>query len=88
VVRVFKNWFHRPIVRFGTVDNSRIATTPVRNSLFVSFITETGCYRARSIDRHETQMRRRKFARGLLLIAIGALSAWIIIESAKALTMF
>ena len=88
VIRVFKNWFHRPMVRFGAIDNTRIATTPIRNSLFISFIAETGCYRARQVDRHEAQMRRRKFAKGLLLIAIGALSAWVIIESAKALTMF
>jgi hypothetical protein len=88
VIRVFKNWFHRPLVRFGTIDNSRIVTTPIRNSLFISFISETGCYRARHVDRHESQMRRRKLAKGLLLIAIGALSAWFIIESAKALTMF
>ena len=88
VIRVFKNWFHRPVVRFGAIDNSRIATTPIRNSLFVSFITETGCYRARHVDRHESQMRRRKLAKGVLLIAIGALSTWVIIESAKALTIF
>jgi len=88
VVRVFKNWLHRPAIRFGSVDNTRIATTPIRNSLFISFITETGCYRARHVDRHEAQMRRRKLARAALLIAIGAGSAWIIIESAKALTMF
>lgn len=88
MVRVFKNWFHRPAVRFGAVDNSRIATTPIRNSLFISFITETGCYRARHIDRHEAHMRRRKLAKGALLVVIGAFSAWVIIESAKALTMF
>lgn len=88
MVRVFKNLFHRPTIRFGSVDNSRIATTPIRNSLFISFITETGCYRSRHVDRHEAHMRRRKLAKGLLLIAIGAASAWIIIESAKALTMF
>ncbi|HTQ30721.1 MAG TPA: hypothetical protein VMI53_05875 [Opitutaceae bacterium] len=88
MVRVFKNLFHRPAVRFGTVDNSRIATTPIRNSLFISFITETGCYRSRHLDRHEAQMRRRKLVRGALLVALGAASAWVIIESARALTMF
>ena len=76
------------MVRFGAVDNSRIATTPIRNSLFISFISETGCYRARHVDRHEAHMRRRKFAKGMVLIGIGALSTWIIIESAKALTIF
>ena len=88
MVRVFKNLFHRPAVRFGTVDNSRIATTPIRNSLFISFITETGCYRSRHVDRHEAQMRRRRIAKGALLVAIGGACAWIIIESARALTMF
>jgi hypothetical protein len=88
VIRVFKNLFHRPVVRFGAIDNSRIATTPIRNSLFVSFITETGCYRARHVDRHESHMRRRKLAKGVMLIGIGALIAWFIIESAKAMTMF
>jgi hypothetical protein len=88
MVRVFKNWFHRPLIRFGAVDNSQIATTPIRNSLFISFISETGCYRARHVDRYEAQARRRKLAKVVLLLGLFALSAWVIIESAKALTMF
>ena len=88
MLRVFKNWFHRPAVRFGSVDNSRIATTPVRNSLFISFIASQGCQRTRHVDGHESRMRRRKLAKGALYLGLGAMSTWIVIESARALTMF
>jgi hypothetical protein len=90
MLRVFKNWFHRPAIRMGRVDNSRIRTTPIRNAQFVSFISESGTLRSTSryTDRYEMRLRRRKVLKSLFILGLTAGAAWIVIESAKALSIF
>ena len=85
---VLKNWFHRPAIKMGRVDNSRIHTTRLRNAQFVSFITETRSLNSFSTDRFESRLRWRKRVKALLGLTFAAGGAWVIIESARALTMF
>ena len=88
LLRVLKNWFHRPAIKMGRVDNSRIHTTRLRNAQFVSFVTETGSLRPFNSDRYDARLRWRKRAKALLALSFAAGGAWVIIESARALTMF
>ena len=88
ISRILKNLFRRPPIRMGRVDNSRIRTTTIRNSGFVSFISATGSLRARNTDHHDARLRRRRFFKGLVLAILSAGGAWIVIESARALTLF
>lgn len=81
--------FHRPAIKMGRVDNSCFQTTRLRNAQFVSFMSETGTFRSsNSSDRYEARMRRRKQIKALCAVLIAAGGAWIVIESARALTIF
>lgn len=89
MLRVIKSWFHRPAIRMGRVDNSRIHTTRLRNAQFVSFFAESGSLSSfGSTDRYESRLRRRKRLKMALILSVIAGGAWIVIESAHALTMF
>ncbi|MDR2674416.1 MAG: hypothetical protein LBC18_06000 [Opitutaceae bacterium] len=72
----------------GRVDNSRIRTTTVRNSGFVSFISAASGLGARNTGHYDARLRRRRFFKGLLIAASSAGGAWVVIESARALTLF
>jgi hypothetical protein len=88
MIRVIKNLFHRPAIKMGRVDNSRIHTTRLRNAQFVSFITESGSLQPFSTDRYDARLRRRKMIKALLATGAAAGAAWVLLESAHALTMF
>jgi len=90
MLRVVKNWFHRPAIRMGRVDNSLIRTTRIRNAQFVSFISESGTLRSSSryADRYERRLRRRKLLKGVFALGLATGAAWVVIESAKALSLF
>lgn len=88
MLSVLKNLFHRPAIRMGRVDNSRIQTTRLRNAQFVSFVVETGSLRPFSTDRFDVRLRRRKLVKAALTLSFAAGVAWVVLESAKALSMF
>lgn len=88
VVRTLSRLFHRPAIRMGSVDNSRIRTTPIRNAGFVSFFAESGCVSARHADYYDTRLRRQKRRRLFALLAITALCTWVVVESARAISLF
>ncbi len=71
----------------GPVDNSRIHTTRTQNAQFISYLVESG-FRQVNPDRYEVSLRRRRLLKGLMLVILGAGCAWVIIESAKAFTIF
>lgn len=83
-----KNLFHRPAIRMGRVDNSLIRTTRLRNAQFVSFMSQNESMAPFSTDRYDTRLRRRKLIKAALIAATVAGLAWLILESASALTMF
>lgn len=83
-----KNLFHRPAIRMGRVDNSRIQTTRIRNAQFISFVAETGSLCPFNSDRYDNRLRRQKLIKSAITLSVIAGVAWIVIESAKALAMF
>ncbi len=83
-----KSLFRRPAIQMGRVDNSRIQTTRIRNAQFVSFVVETGSLRPFTTDRYDSRLRRRKWVKAGLSLSFAAGAAWVVIESAKALSMF
>jgi hypothetical protein len=83
-----KNLFHRPAIRMGRVDNSMIQTTRLRNAQFVSFMSQCDSLAPMSTDRYDLKLRRRKFLKAVLFLGMIAGCAWIIIESAHAISMF
>lgn len=73
--------------RSGSRLDRRLQPTRARHAQFASFLESSG-YRIHNVDRYEQSLRRRRFAKGFFfwLSAVGA--SWIVIESAKALTLF
>jgi len=89
MLRVLKNkLFHRPAIKMGRVDNSCMHTTRLRNAQFISFIAETGSLMPFHTDRYDARLRRRKALKTLAATGLLAAAAWVVIESAHALTMF
>jgi hypothetical protein len=88
MLSTLKNLFHRPAIRMGRVDNSRIQTTRIRNAQFISFVAETGSLVPFNTDRYDIRLRRQKTVKGLITLAVVGGLAWIVIESARALSMF
>jgi len=82
-----RQWFHRPAIRMGSIDNSRIRMTHTKNAQFVSYLTETGFRRVNG-DRYESSLRRRRLLKRLLWVALIGGGAWVVIESARALSMY
>jgi hypothetical protein len=86
MLRVLRHWFRRPTIRMWSVDNSRIRTTQTKNAQFISYLVETG-FRQVNVDHYEANLRRRRWCKGALLCLLGAGGAWVVIESARALSM-
>jgi hypothetical protein len=81
-----RQWFHRPAIRMGPIDNSRIHTTRIKNAQFVSYLTETG-FRQVNADRYESSLHRRRLVKRVLVVLLIGGGAWVVIESARALSM-
>ncbi|MFH1497383.1 MAG: hypothetical protein ABII82_06100 [Verrucomicrobiota bacterium] len=88
VLNVLLNLFRRSPIRMGRVDNSRINRTRIRNAQFVSFMSEGRCLSGRDSDRYDARLRRQKLMRSLATLAAAAGLAWIVVESARAISMF
>ncbi len=88
MLNVLLNLFRRSPIRMGRVDNSRIQRTRIRNAQFVSFMSEGRCLSGRDSDRYDARLRRQKLVRSLATAAAAAGLAWIVVESAKAISMF
>ena len=87
MLRRLRQLFHRSTIRMGPVDNSRIRVTATKNAQFVSYLVDSG-FRQINVDRYESSLRRRRTLRSVFFWLLGAGSAWIVIESAKALSSF
>ena len=83
-MRVLLNLCHRPSVRFGRRRDPR---GRFRDPQFVSFMAESN-RKSLDADFHDIVLRGRKFVRNLLGLAVAGGGAWVLLESAKALTVF
>lgn len=88
MLRALLNFFRRPPVRMGRVDNARIRRTSIRNAQFVSFVDASGCFEARRPDRFDRRLRRQKMIRAMLTLGGAGGLGWVVIESARAISMF
>lgn len=84
MLRVLKNLLRRPAIRMGMARDRR---GPFRDPRFVSFLVQNN---RKTLDTnfHDVVMRGRRLMRhaGLALLAAGC--AWVVLESAKALSVF
>lgn len=84
MLRVLLNLLHRPAVRSGL---PRGAQGQIRNPRFVSFLAQNN-RRTLDTDFHDTVLRGRRLARQALLVLLAAGCAWVVLESAKAISTF
>jgi hypothetical protein len=74
----------RPAIRFGLARDPRSRN---RNTRFASFLVENN---RSSLDpnMHDAVLRGRKAVRQLLIALLAGGGAWVLVESARALTVF
>jgi len=81
---MLKRLFHRPAIRFGMAADTR---GRFRDPRFVSFIAESN-RKTLNTDFQDAVLRGRKLLRYALVAAIACAGAWIVLESAQALSIF
>jgi hypothetical protein len=84
MLRVLQHLFHRPAIRLGVMNEARGLC---RNPRFVSFMIESN---RKPIDTsfHFTLQHGRRFLRRAVTLTLVGGGAWILLESARALSVF
>jgi hypothetical protein len=85
--RGFLRWLHRQAALWGPADSSPRRPGCGPNAQFISHLAESGA-RQVNADHYEASLRRRRLGKSLLLWLLGAGGAWVLIESAKAISRF
>jgi hypothetical protein len=84
VLRFLKNLCHRPALRFGLARDRR---GRLRDPRFVSFVAQSN-RKMLDTDFHDAVLRGRKLVKRLLVVGTALGGAWIVLESARALSVF
>jgi hypothetical protein len=84
MLAILRNLFHRPAIRFGMARDQR---SRFRDPRFVSFIAQSN-RKTLNTDLKDAILQGRKFFRYALVAGVAAAGAWIVLESAHALSMF
>jgi hypothetical protein len=84
VLRVLRNLCHRPAIRSGL---QRGAGGRFAAPQFASFMARHN-HRRIDTDLHDAVLRGRKLMRNLFRFALAGGVAWVVLESARALSMF
>lgn len=84
MLRFLLNLCHRPTLRFGMRDDSR---GRFRDPRFASFLGQNNRSKLNS-DFHDSVLRGRKLVKNIFRLALAGGAAWIVVESAKALSVF
>jgi hypothetical protein len=84
VLRFLLNLCHRPVYRFGLRRDPR---GRFRDPRFVSFMSAMN-HKSRDTDLHDAVLRGRKWMRHAFRVALIGGGAWVLLESAKALSVF
>jgi hypothetical protein len=79
-----KNFFHRPAIRFGLSRDSR---GKFRDPRFVSFISQSN-RKTLNTDFQDAVLQGRKLVRYALVAVLVCGGAWVVLESAHALSSF
>lgn len=67
--------------------DQRLRNASTRRAQFVSFLESSG-YRTHDVDAYERSLRRRRAAKAVLVWATAFAVAWVVIESARAVSIF
>lgn len=84
VLRVLLNLCHRPAIRFGLKQDPR---GRFRDPRFASFMHESN-RKPLDNDFHDAVLKGRKLVKNLFRLGLALGGAWIVLESAKALSVF
>jgi hypothetical protein len=84
VLRLLRNLCHRPAIRNGLRRDFR---GRFRDPRFVSFLSQTN-RKALDTDLHDAVLRGRRLMRNVLMLGAAGGGAWVVLESAKALSVF
>jgi len=84
MLSVLLGFFRRPAIRFGLAKDSR---GRFRDPRFVSFLAQNN-RKTLNTDFQDAVLRGRKFAKQVLILLVAGGAAWVVLESAKALSMF
>ncbi len=84
MLRVLLNFCRRPAIRFGLRRDPR---GRFREPRFASFMAE-GNRRPLDSDMHDAVLKGRKAMKNVFLAGLALGGAWVVIESAKALSVF
>lgn len=84
MLRALLNLCRRPALRFGLRRDTR---GRFRDPRFVSFMSESNRSRL-SPDFHDTVLKSRKFVKHLFRVGLALGGAWIVLESARAFSVF
>ena len=84
MLRALLNLCHRPAIRLGLRADPR---GRFRDPRFVSFLAQSN-RKALDTDLHDAVLRGRRLVRNILLLALAGGGAWVVLESAKALSIF
>jgi hypothetical protein len=74
-------------IAFGMRSDRRLRTTRLKHAQFVSYLEDSG-FNSHHVDHHDRSLRRRRIAKSLFLWATAFGVAWVVIESARAVTLF
>jgi hypothetical protein len=85
MLSLLKNLFHRPAIRFGLAKRGHGGR--FRDPRFVSFIAQNN-RKALNTDLKDAMLQGRKIFRYALVAALVCGGAWVLVESAHALSMF
>lgn len=84
VFRFLTNLWHRPAIRFGLARDPR---SRFRDSRFASFLAESN-RQGHTSDLQDVILRGRKIIRAALLLLLVGGGAWVLVESARAISTF
>jgi hypothetical protein len=84
VIRALLHLFHRPALQLGVYEDARGVC---RNPRFASFLVASN-RKALDTHFHDSLVRGRKWFRIAAMLTVSIGGTWVVIESARALTVF
>ena len=84
MLRVLVNFCRRPALRFGLGRDPR---GRFRDPRFASFMAQTN-RRTLDSDHHDAVLKGRKLMKSIFRLGLALGGAWVVLESAKALSVF
>lgn len=84
MLRFLLNLCHRPAVRFGLRRDPR---GRFRDPRFASFLSQSN-RKALDTDRHDAVLHARKWLKHAFRLGLAGGCAWVVLESARALSVF